>query len=73
MDRTIDVNRAHTVVLGLGLPSLTPTRGNVALQIADVPDVDVAGITLDAGSPELAGPDAGRDGQGWTGQGPQGQ
>jgi len=51
VDRTIDVKRAHTVVLGLGLPSLTPTRGNVALQIADVPDVDVAGITLDAGSP----------------------
>ncbi len=51
VDRTIDVKRAHTVVLGLGLPSLTPTGGNVALQIADVPDVDVAGITLDAGSP----------------------
>ena len=52
VDRTIDVKRAHTVVLGLGLPSLTPTRGNVALQIADVPDVDVAGITLDAGRPD---------------------
>lgn len=51
VDRTIDVKRAHTVVLGLGLPSLTPTNGNVALQIADVPGVDVAGITLDAGSP----------------------
>jgi hypothetical protein len=66
-DRTIDVKRAHTVVLGLGLPSLTPTRGNVALQIADVPDVNVAGITLDAGpvnSPALLRVGTGKGGPG---------
>ena len=51
VDRTIDVKRAHTVVLGLGLPSLTSAGGTVPLQIGDVPGVDVAGVTLDAGTP----------------------
>jgi hypothetical protein len=49
VDRTIDVKRAHTVVLGLGLPTLTSVGGVVPLQIADVPGVDVAGLTIDAG------------------------
>jgi hypothetical protein len=46
----IDVRRAGTVVLGLGLPSLTPTAGNAALTVADVPGVDLAGLTVDAGA-----------------------
>jgi hypothetical protein len=37
------------VVLGLGLATLTPSRGNAALTVADVPDVDLAGLTVDAG------------------------
>ena len=48
--RTIKVKRAHTVVLGLGLATLVPTRGNVALGVADVRGVDVAGLTVDAGA-----------------------
>jgi hypothetical protein len=51
VDRTIDVKRAHTVVLGLGFPTLTSVGGTVPLQIADVPGVDVAGLILDAGLP----------------------
>jgi len=49
VDRTIEVTRAGTVVLGLGLPTLTPQRGRVALSVADVPGVDLAGLTVDAG------------------------
>ncbi|MEO7448609.1 MAG: glycosyl hydrolase family 28-related protein, partial [Humibacillus sp.] len=49
LDQTIKVKRADTVVLGLGLASLTPTRGQVAMSVADVPGVDIAGITFDAG------------------------
>ncbi len=49
VDRSIEVNRAHTVVLGLGLATLTAERGAVPLVIRDVPDVDVAGLIIDAG------------------------
>ena len=49
LDQTLKVKRADTVVLGLGLASLTPTNGQVAMSVADVPGVDIAGITFDAG------------------------
>jgi hypothetical protein len=50
LDQTIRVKRADTVVLGLGLASLTPTTGQIAMSVADVPGVDIAGITFDAGA-----------------------
>jgi Pectate lyase superfamily protein len=49
VDRTIDVKRPGTVVLGLGLPTLTAERGVVAMRIADVGGADVAGLMIDAG------------------------
>ncbi len=49
---TIDVKRADTVVLGLGLPTLTAEQGAVAMSVADVPGVDIAGLTIDAGPVE---------------------
>ncbi|MER7072630.1 adenylyl cyclase [Terrabacter sp. NPDC000476] len=67
LDRTLEVRRAGTVVLGLGLASLTPTRGQVAMRVADVPGVDVAGITFDAGpvsSPVLLQVGSGHGGKG---------
>jgi hypothetical protein len=50
LDRTLKVKRADTVVLGLGLASLTPTTGQAAMTVADVPGVDIAGVTFDAGA-----------------------
>jgi hypothetical protein len=50
--RSIDVKRPDTVVLGLGHATLTPTGGDMALTVADVPGVIVAGITIDAGPVE---------------------
>jgi hypothetical protein len=50
VDRTLQVRRANTVVLGLGYATLTPTRGNVALATGDVPGIDLAGIIVDAGA-----------------------
>jgi hypothetical protein len=52
LDKPISVKRDDAVVLGLGYASLTPTRGNAALTIADVTGVKVAGITVDANVPE---------------------
>ncbi|HTZ44424.1 MAG TPA: glycosyl hydrolase family 28-related protein [Jatrophihabitans sp.] len=49
LDRTLTVRRPDAVVLGLGFATLTATRGNVALAVADVPGVDLAGLIVDAG------------------------
>ena len=49
VDRTLDVERPGPVVLGLGLATLTSAKGATPLQVADVPGVVVAGVTIDAG------------------------
>jgi hypothetical protein len=43
------VNYADTVILGLGMATLTPDNGTPALTIADVDGVSVSGILFDAG------------------------
>ena len=50
--RTISVKRPNTVVLGLGHATLTAVGGAVPLEVADVPGVMVAGVTIDAGTVE---------------------
>jgi hypothetical protein len=49
IDRTIRVTRPGTVVLGLGLATLTAHEGVVPLRVSDVHGVDIAGLTIDAG------------------------
>ncbi|MGW4041842.1 discoidin domain-containing protein [Streptomyces sp. NPDC004721] len=50
LDRTIDVTRANTVVLGLGLATLVPDNGVDAMHVADVDGVRLAGFLVDAGT-----------------------
>ncbi|MFC0509039.1 adenylyl cyclase [Micromonospora costi] len=47
--RSIEVKRPGTVVLGLGHATLTAVNGSVPLDVAGVPGVVVAGVTIDAG------------------------
>ncbi len=49
VDKTIEVERANAVVLGMGLATLTAIQGAVVMAVDDVPGVDLAGITIDAG------------------------
>jgi hypothetical protein len=49
LDQSIDVKRADTVVLGLGFPTLVPDNGSIAMTVADVKGVKIAGLLLDAG------------------------
>ncbi len=61
--RSIEVRRPGTVVLGLGHATLTAVNGAVPLDVAGVPGVIVAGVTIDAGlteSPALLRVRAGR-------------
>ncbi|MFD7080045.1 discoidin domain-containing protein [Streptomyces sp. NPDC059918] len=56
VDQTLQVNRADTVVLGLGLATLVPDNGVTAMRVADVDGVRLAGFLIDAGpvnSPSL--------------------
>lgn len=49
LDAPIVVTRPDTVVLGLGFPTLVPSRGTASVLVADVPGVRLAGLLLDAG------------------------
>ncbi|MFF0260629.1 discoidin domain-containing protein [Streptomyces microflavus] len=50
VDQTINVNRADTVVLGLGLATIIPDNGVTAMKVADVSGVKLAGFLIDAGT-----------------------
>ncbi len=50
VEKTIAVKAADTVVLGMGLATLTAVNGAVVMTTADVPGIDIAGITIDAGT-----------------------
>ena len=47
---TLRVTQPGTVILGLGLATLQPDTGQVAMDIADVDGVTVAGLIFDAGA-----------------------
>ncbi|MCY0925379.1 discoidin domain-containing protein [Streptomyces sp. H27-H1] len=49
VDQTINVNRADTIVLGLGLATIIPDNGVTAMKVADVDGVKLAGFLIDAG------------------------
>ncbi|OZV68167.1 adenylyl cyclase [Winogradskyella aurantia] len=53
IDETLTVTRPNTVILGLGLPTLIPQNGKVALTTHDIPGVKLAGFMVDAG-PDLS-------------------
>jgi hypothetical protein len=50
LSSTINVIRADTVVLGLGLATLTPDNGTVPMTVADVGGVKIGGLLFDAGA-----------------------
>jgi hypothetical protein len=49
VDRSITVRRSGTIVLGLGVATLTAVRGATPLRVGNVGGVDIAGIMVDAG------------------------
>lgn len=48
LNDAIKVNRANTVVLGMGYATLHPTNGNSAVEVADVDGVTVSHLMVDA-------------------------
>jgi hypothetical protein len=49
VDKTIKVKRPDTVVLGLGIATLVPQDGVMAMSVADVEGVKLSGLMFDAG------------------------
>ncbi|QDZ09265.1 adenylyl cyclase [Sphingomonas panacisoli] len=49
LDAPLRIERADTVMLGLGLATLLPQNGSKAITVADVPGVVLAGMLIDAG------------------------
>jgi hypothetical protein len=49
LDRPLEVERANTVVLGLGFATLVPDRGFPAMTVEDARGVKLAGLLVDAG------------------------
>jgi F5/8 type C domain len=46
---TINVTNPNTKIIGLGFPTLIPTAGNITMNVADVPGVNISGLIFDAG------------------------
>jgi hypothetical protein len=49
VDQTIRVERSNTVILGMGMASITPLHGVVPLEVQNAKGVDISGLILDAG------------------------
>lgn len=52
VEEPIEVKHANTVVMGMGMATLIPTKGNMAIKVDDVPGVIVGGIMIDATLPK---------------------
>ena len=50
VDKPLMVTNPNTIIMGLGLATLTPTNGNACMKIADVSGVIVTGLLFDAGA-----------------------
>jgi hypothetical protein len=50
LNDTIRITRANTVVLGIGMATLIPDNGVVAMSVADIDGVKLAGLLFDAGT-----------------------
>jgi hypothetical protein len=50
LNETLIINKKNTVVLSLGLSTLIPDNGIIAMSVADVDGVKIAGLLFDAGT-----------------------
>lgn len=50
LDQTLNITKPNTIILGLGLPTLIPQNGQIAVATDDIPGVKLAGFMVDAGA-----------------------
>jgi hypothetical protein len=49
IDKSLNVSRRGTIIIGLGLATLQSTNGNSILEVSDIDEVTVCGLIFDAG------------------------
>lgn len=49
LNESLKISHEGTVVFGIGMPSLVPLIGNAAIETADVDNLTICGLTIDAG------------------------
>jgi hypothetical protein len=49
LDRSLEVTRPHTIILGLGFPTLIPQNGNASMTVDNAKGTLISGIIFDAG------------------------
>jgi hypothetical protein len=64
LNEPIVVVRPDTVVLGLGMPTLVPQRGNISMVVLNVPGVETVRCNLRRRSSQFPGSPAGRSNSG---------
>jgi hypothetical protein len=50
LNESLKVTQPGTIVMGLGLATLIPVKGNAAIEVADAGGIIICGLTIDAGS-----------------------
>lgn len=50
LEDSLNVDRANTIILGIGFPSLIPTTGKPVIRVADIDGITIAGLILEAGT-----------------------
>jgi hypothetical protein len=49
LDESLKVTRPGTVIIGIGMPTLVPAKGNKTIEVSDTEDATIAGLLIDAG------------------------
>ncbi len=61
-EEPIEVERANTILLGLGLATIVPNNAETAISVNDVGGVEIAGLVIDAGNHSKSMIQVGREG-----------
>ena len=48
LEESLKVTHKGTIIYGIGMPSLVPANGNKVMEVADVDDITIAGLLMDA-------------------------
>lgn len=51
LDESLKITRSGTILIGAGMATLVPERGNLCVEVADVGGVIIAGLLIDASIP----------------------
>jgi hypothetical protein len=50
LNESLDITRKGTIMMGIGMATLVPENGNIAVKVADVDGVTIASLLIDAGA-----------------------